>query len=409
MPLLGTLSTMPLPDLLRWLGAARRTGTLRIERNSVVKWIVFREGRVVGCSSDDPPERLGQFLLSRGRITEDQLREGLRIQESGQKHLGMILVEMGALSEEDLEKHLAAKSEETIYSIFDWDNAVFRFEDGRVEVRHVMPVRLNVDDILLRGLERHDEMRRIREVFDEPAQVLRQTPRMPPPEVFHNRMARKIYEAIDGQRTVADILLIARGSEYLVKKFLHELHRNGYVVIAGTRQSPPPPPARPTSPSRASRPAAPARAGATAGAAVLSPPAPEPAAAPRGLQAELGAAHEMMRKGDHDAALRILDAVCKQHPHDEALRRLMAEAEVAFIEKAYRHYLPAHKTPVLTRPMESLESESFSPEEVFLLSRIDGTWDVKSIIQITPLRELEALRALKAMRERGLIDLRDPD
>ena len=106
--------------------------------------------------------------------------------------------------------------------------------------------------------------------------------------------------------------------------------------------------------------------------------------------------------------LEALDALYRAHPQDDSLRRLTAEAEAAFVEKAYRDYLPASKVPVLTVPVESLEAENLSPTEFFLLSRIDGTWDVKSIIQITPLREVEALRTLKAMRERGLIELQDP-
>lgn len=390
---------MPLPDLLQWLGTARRSGTLQIERNKVVKWIVLEDGRVVGCSSDDPPERLGQFLLSRGRITEEQLREALRLQEASDKHLGMILVETGALSQQELEGHLAAKSEETIYSIFDWQDALFRFEDGRREVRHVMPVSLRVEDILLRGLKRHDEMQRIREVFHDPAQVLRRTQRVAPPDLFHGRMARQIYEAIDGQRTVGEILLLARGSEYLVKKFLYELQRNGFVEIAGTRKREAAPPEQVVQPGRLEPRAA------SASGAVATPPA-----APRiDLQTGLATAREMIKSGDFDAALRTLDAVYRQQPHDESLRRLMAETEAAFIEKAYRHYLPAGKIPVLTRSLEALESECLTPEEFFLISRIDGSWDVKSIVQITPLREPRALRTLKALRERGIIELRDPD
>jgi len=93
---------------------------------------------------------------------------------------------------------------------------------------------------------------------------------------------------------------------------------------------------------------------------------------------------------------------------DDALRRLTAEAEAAFVEKAYRHYLPAHKIPALTRPMEELMSETLSPTEFYLLSRIDGVWDLKSIIQIAPLREADALRTLKRLRESGMIELREP-
>jgi len=63
----------------------------------------------------------------------------------------------------------------------------------------------------------------------------------------------------------------------------------------------------------------------------------------------------------------------------------------------------------LPRPLSSLSGEALTPNEVFLLSRIDnGSWDVRSIIQITPLREIDVLRTLKKMREKGLIELKDP-
>jgi hypothetical protein len=58
--------------------------------------------------------------------------------------------------------------------------------------------------------------------------------------------------------------------------------------------------------------------------------------------------------------------------------------------------------------VDALESEKLSPSEFFLLSRMDGSWDVKSIIQIAPLREADALRTLKRMRENGVIELKDP-
>ena len=86
---------------------------------------------------------------------------------------------------------------------------------------------------------------------------------------------------------------------------------------------------------------------------------------------------------------------------------MTAEAEAAFTDKAYRHLLPATKIPVLTKPMESMASDSLTPHECFLLSRIDGSWSVKSIIQVAPFREVDALRTLSRMRETGMIELHD--
>jgi hypothetical protein len=152
--------------------------------------------------------------------------------------------------------------------------------------------------------------------------------------------------------------------------------------------------------------AAPARTAAPAAA-----PAPRglsPKDDPRKLQAALDAARRLQDRGELDAALDLLNAVHRANPEDDALRRLVLEAEVAFLEKAWKHYVPAGKIPVLTRPVDSLTGETLSPTEVFLLSRVDGSWDVKSIIQVSPIREVDALRTLKKLRERGLIELRDP-
>jgi len=227
---------------------------------------------------------------------------------------------------------------------------------------------------------------------------------------------------------VAEILLHAHGSEYIVTKFLYELFRAGVFEIAqvrkverevpaptltarvvGAASGVEPPVLSPARPEAAS--AASATAVATAArssAEVSSGPAPTPAAVSDVNTGDLEVARRLLNRGEFDGALDILDRAYKAQPGDEALRRLLVEAEASFVEKAYRHFLPPTKVVILARRMESLTSEHLSPAEFFLLSRVDGSWDVKSIIQITPLREVDVLRTLKRMREKGFIDLRDP-
>jgi len=455
MPLYGTLTTMPLPDLLQCLCNARVTGTLRVERNRVSKSIRLHKGMIVGCSSDDPAQRIGHFLLSRGQITEEQLREALQLQEVSGQHLGMLLVELGALSPEQLSVNLEAQAEETIHSLFDWDDAVFRFQESENDPASAFPVSLRVEDVLLRGLQRYDEMRRIREVFNDPGIVLETTEKKPPTVVAENGMGRKLWELVDGERTVAEILLQVHGSEYVVTKFLFELHRSGLVRIAcvkpiathpgvsekpGSEEANEPPASATTEASAEEQtfeellteldpdidlPAvAPVeqedRTAKTTEAAVGEVPVDSPADAKETdrvsvedsgshpLEHNLEKARRFMIDSEFEKALDVLDRLCREQPGDESLRRLTAEAEAAFIEKAYRHYLPPSKILSLTRTMDGLKTENLSPSEFFLLSRIDETWDVKSIIQIAPLRESETLRTLKRLRENGLIELKDP-
>ena len=102
MAIYGDLSTMGLADLLQWAAMNEKTGVLEIERHKISRRIEFRKGWIGACSSDDPPSMLGQFLLSRGKITEEALREALARQEVTHENLGVILVHMGKLGASDL-------------------------------------------------------------------------------------------------------------------------------------------------------------------------------------------------------------------------------------------------------------------------------------------------------------------
>jgi len=437
MPLVGTLSTMPLPDLMQWLGNALKTGTLRVEHERVTITVRLRDGRVVGSSSDDPPQRLGQFLLARNSITEEQLRQALHINEDTKQLLGQTLVEMGALTAEELLAQLTEKAEEIIHSLFDWRDAVFRFEETVDDRDDVFPVDLRVDDVLLRGLQRFDEMTQIREVFTDDGIVLAYTKKPPGPEIFDDEASRGMYSAIDGERTLRDIRLHVHGTEYQVNCFLFDIFEKQYVEIAGhkpiaTRNTPAAPPAAiellpdlddlpdlDLSPSSAEpepapelsvstlRPAADSPAAAPGAAATTAAP---PAAKPvREYAADsLGAATQLLDQGQFEQALIAFEALYKANPGDDALRRLTAEAEMAFIDHAYTNDLPPDQIPLLTRPVEKMASESLTPQEFFMLSRIDGSWDIKSIIQVAPFREVEALRTLIRMIDMGVIELCAP-
>ena len=433
----GDLSTMPFPELLQWLGGNGKTGPLEVERDKICKRLVFQGGRIVSTSSNDPREMLGHFLVSRGQITEDLLRIALSQQEQSRRPLGVTLVDMGVLTSEELVRNLSAQAEETLFSLFEWEDAIFRFETRESMPSGPFPVDIRVEDILLRGMQRFDEVTRIRTVFHSPAIVPERTDKLPPPEVFRNRMARRIYEAVDGERTVADILLHAHGSEYVVTKFLFELHRTGLIAV----REPAPAPSRemPVTAVAAARAVVPevppdpphveptaASTGAPTGESVTAstvdeveevleldpPPAAETSGAESyrtNVESELEQARAAMGRSEFLAALTILDRLYGEHPDNDALRRLTQEAEAAFVDKAWKHYLPGEKIAVLARPIEELEGEDLTPQEMFLLSRIDGTWTLKSIIQIAPIREVDALRTLKRMRDRGVIELRDPE
>ena len=381
MALQGTLDTMTLPDLLQWLGTAQKTGVLKLAQGGITKTLYLEGGLVTGSSSDDPSEFLGQFLLSYGRITEEQLRDTLNSQQGSSEYLGALLVRKGTLSEAELTRMLAIQTEETIYSLFHWDRASFRYGDSEAE-KSSFPVALRVDDILLKGARRYDEMLRIRDAIPSQEAVPRRTSTPLPLSLVRGPHLRRLAEAVDGRRSVAAIALHTHTSEFLVSKFLYELLKSGMIEIALPAAEPV---AQPL--------------------AVEIPNLPTARAADE--PHDLGRTARMLfEAGNYEAVLTLADAA----PADasETLRGLVQRAEERFIEKTYESRLMPTALPQLARTTSDLLREKLSTEEYFIISRIDGTWDVRSIIAVAPLREVDAIRVLLRLKERGLITLGAP-
>ncbi|MGA7992621.1 MAG: hypothetical protein WCC53_14375, partial [Thermoanaerobaculia bacterium] len=68
--------------------------------------------------------------------------------------------------------------------------------------------------------------------------------------------------------------------------------------------------------------------------------------------------------------------------------------------------IPPGAVPTLSKPMEELMSFAFTPNEAFIVSRINGMWDVKSIARISPFPEAEVLRVFAKLQTSGVISLK---
>jgi hypothetical protein len=374
----GSLSTMSLPDLLQWASRGQKTGTLLVRDERVGKKIHFLAGLIIGSSSTDPGDYLGQVLLSEGLISEEHLREAMELQARTKVMLGRLLVQRGLVTEERVAAVLRHKAEETIYSLFLWNDGTFEFHEGELPPSEQVRIKVQVEEVLLEGVRRYDTARKIREVLPDNDLVIATTAVPLPADIAGKRFPARIYGLIDGRRTLADIILEAHSSEFNVCQVLYILVQRGYASIAESR------------PAASRAPGSPA------------------AAAPPELQPVLEAVRACLSRNEAEEALGLVDAAYEAGVRSPELLTLAQEAERYFVERAYRHYLPPHKILVLKRPLESLTTEALSPAEMFLVTRVNGAWDLRSIVSISPLREVEALRALKRLRERGVIDLVEP-
>jgi hypothetical protein len=364
----GSLRAMPPTEIFQWLGGARKTGTLEVEHERVVRRIHFRDGVIRSCGSDYAPTLLGQYLLSRGLIAESELRAALAEQEGSGRNLGEILVEAGRLAREELERFVSAKVEETIYGLFDLKDGTFRFEPGTEPPAGIIETNLSVEHVLLRSATREDEIRHFQELIGDDEAILERTKAPVPSALRGSPVAVRIIELVDGRRTVREIVLHAHISESLAQRLLAGLVRGDVVRVTD-------------------------RVGSTA-------PRPTGAALPRArVEAE---ARQRLDADDPEGALELLEDACRANPTDLALCELRDDAESAWFAHLFGHVLGSRRIPdVVRRP------ESCTAEESFLLSLVDGKNDVRALVWLAPMRALAVVRSLKSLVDAGAVVLRD--
>ncbi len=72
---------------------------------------------------------------------------------------------------------------------------------------------------------------------------------------------------------------------------------------------------------------------------------------------------------------------------------------------AARALLTRPSVPKLARPRDELADEELSPAERTLLGRIDGRWDLMTLLRTSPMNEADALLTMERLASRGLVTL----
>lgn len=177
MSLAGTIEELPLPDILSILFMAEKTGRLRLSATDSEGIIVLRKGRIIYASSNSAREAFGSILVCQHLVDETTLRTALLRQHRSreERRLGTILIEMGALTTEDVEAVLTLQVERVLLELFSWREGFFKFEPmeisdrGEVEVdgrEFLVEPGLNTHKVALELSRRLDEQR---EVTSQPA------------------------------------------------------------------------------------------------------------------------------------------------------------------------------------------------------------------------------------------------
>ncbi|HUE81415.1 MAG TPA: DUF4388 domain-containing protein [Pyrinomonadaceae bacterium] len=368
----GTLTTMSVSDLLQFMAAGRKTGTLKFSRGKVLKEIYFQGGIIVGSNTNDPKEYLGQVLIHYGKVDEGQLQAAMEVQRVSGERLGNILVKVGFLTESEVLEILRIRTLDIIYDLFVWEQAHFEFHDNEELPDDLIRIEVEPTTVIMEGIYRIDELARYKTVIPSDRAILEPGPRWNS-SLNLSKEESQLLNFVERRMSVAEVCYNMHASSFHVYGLLFEQINNGVVQITGE-------------------------------APEINETVTEIEEAPETAEDLLRLAHQELEQDNSEKALKLLQSVLGREPKNAEAQRLVSLAERKFIQHVYSFFSP-YAVPKPLVGIEELDKYQLGPQEGFVYSRINGEWDVQSILSICPFREVDSLRMIKTLLEREVIRL----
>jgi len=161
----GNISRFKIPEIFQLLANSCKTGTLGIQKDDDIVMVYFKNGRIIYAYGPRQSRHLGQLLKEKGKIDDSQLRDAVNTQAgvSLSKRLGHVLIEKGFIDRTDLAEAVSEQIQELIYSLLSWEEGSFKFYDNQYPTREEITVDLSVENVILEGIRRIDEVNRLKE------------------------------------------------------------------------------------------------------------------------------------------------------------------------------------------------------------------------------------------------------
>lgn len=360
----GALSTMPAEDILEWISDRRLNAPLTFERRGTVRSLVVEEGSIVWASSNRRDEQLGVILVRSGHVAERALAEALEARAETGVPLGKVLLMSGLIAEMDLIEILATKIRETVTDVVTWTDGTFdivpRSQMPATGVNAMLPIEI----CLTVARRRQSRMLEIMAVLgaDDVTFYVPPSAQPPKPEDGHMIDAAKLWALAGDRLTAADIAATFAGERYATFDSLAKMVEAGKLVIDRRHRE-------------------------------RTNSAVELAAGARGR----------LRQGDRAGALAMATQALHQDPSDAEVRKTFSQAERARVAEVAKKLLSRHCVP--RRTDMAITGVNLTDPERELLARVDGRWDLLSLVRSASVREAEALLALAHLAEVGMVEL----
>lgn len=350
----GDFSSYPLPELLQWLDASRKTGALHFTWDAGERKLFLLTGQVVATAAPGLWEHLARALEQGGMASGHRILTALRSNPGTTQTLD-VAPEVEALVRELATDELTCSVADLTGvqgGRFHWSEDPDRGNDEWV------PLSVALRHLLFESLRWVDELPDLERALphDTMTVLASHHPMSGQPVV-----QRAILHACQthGPLNLGRLRLLLGLQRSLVMRAVHELWRSRKVQVEGTVELEPDPVAD---------------------------------------MLEKGAI--LLKERQFEAAAMVFSALLISDPADRRVREFLRMVEREHVASLYRELAPV----TVLEPLDDAEAlAALRPEERQIAAMVNGRWDVSAIVLAGQLRELDTLKTLFKLRRMGLV------
>ena len=248
MALRGNLRDFTITQLLNLVNLAGKTGTLIIDGPSDQAQVSFREGKLAFAKIGDEDNRLATILHRANKLNVNQYRA--LVERAGQmndKELGLLLINAGYVTQEDILVNLQQYFTEIVRRLFTWVEGIFRFESDTLPPDDRINVRLDLENLIIEGSRQLREWEQLQDEIPSLEMALKFTER-PLKNVNLSVEEWRVVSYINPKNTIRQIAKANKMNELEIRRIVYSLSQAGLVEIIRPEGMPLPPKVKPLPP-----------------------------------------------------------------------------------------------------------------------------------------------------------------
>lgn len=231
MALRGNLRDFTITQLLNLINLAQKTGTLVVDGPSEQAYVSFRDGKLAYAKVGQDDGSLAAVLHKANKLTVNQYRAIVeRAGKINDKELGLLLINAGYLSQEEILANLQSYFTDALRRLFTWVEGFFRFESEMMAPEDRINVRLDLENIIIEGSRQLREWEQLQDEIPSLDMALKFTER-PLKNVNLSVEEWRVVSYINPKNTIRQIAATNKMNDLEIRRIVYGLLQAGLVEV----------------------------------------------------------------------------------------------------------------------------------------------------------------------------------